>query len=262
MKLDEFASKTWTKHLKKRDKRLKEARIFTSENGEEEVNSMILLWEKKGFDIYSSCPWIDEIDEELLFHYAEMQIDESMKALKRKKPSEGTLREQIHLKWTFQNEKGPADDVFNPLILAGLMIREEGGFEEALKRFQKTSFAKEEFEIPLGYYIVSFIEYMDEGWFFDAHEAMELVWKELKKEKSPLASMARGLTNAAIAFEHIERKSKNAEEKAKKTMSAFERHKNVPLEGAKHANLFLECLEKVEKTIKKKKKYQKIFETN
>jgi predicted metal-dependent hydrolase len=82
--------------------------------------------------------------------------------------------------------------------------------------------------------------------YFEAHEVLEEAWHSLRLKKHSLASFVRGYINAAIAFEHLKRDRKNAEKKALKTLSAYERHKDKCVEGIECYLLFKEAKQKIE----------------
>ncbi len=91
-----------------------------------------------------------------------------------------------------------------------------------------------------------YLKLLEEGAYFEAHEVMEEAWHPLRLKKHPLANLAKGYINAAITFEHIKRDRKNANEKAKKVLSSYERHKYLCLKGIEHYDLFKLCEEKIE----------------
>ena len=75
---------------------------------------------------------------------------------------------------------------------------------------------------------------------------MEEAWHPLRLKKHPLANLAKGFINGAIAFEHLKRDSKNAHEKAKRVMESYERHKHLCGVEIEHYVLFEEAKHKIE----------------
>jgi len=100
----------------------------------------------------------------------------------------------------------------------------------------------EDLEDALKQYLVR----MDDGAYFDAHEVLEEAWHPLRLKKDPLANLAKGLINGAVAFEHLKRNSTNASEKARKVMTSYEKHKALYSEEIRHAILFKAACMKIE----------------
>ena len=91
-----------------------------------------------------------------------------------------------------------------------------------------------------------YVALMDAGEYFDAHEVLEEAWHPLRLRKDPLANLAKGLINGAIAFEHLKRDRNKAVERAQRVIASFERHKNICIEGIEHYTLFSEACKRVE----------------
>ena len=91
-----------------------------------------------------------------------------------------------------------------------------------------------------------YLKLLDEEEYFEAHEVLEEAWHPLRLRKDPLASFVRGYINAAIAFEHLKRNRKNADKKALKTLSAYERHKHQCKEDIACYILFKTATQKIE----------------
>jgi len=87
---------------------------------------------------------------------------------------------------------------------------------------------------------------LDKGEYFEAHEVLEEAWHHLRLTKNPLANLAKGLINAAIAFEHIRRNRDAATQKAKRVMASYERHKHLCVEDIETFALFFTAIKKVE----------------
>lgn len=66
-----------------------------------------------------------------------------------------------------------------------------------------------------------FIVLLKNGEYFEAHEVLEHEWHKLKKDNHPKANLARGLINAAVAFEHLKRNSPTAMDKAMRTYKGY-----------------------------------------
>ncbi len=91
-----------------------------------------------------------------------------------------------------------------------------------------------------------YLTLLDEEEYFEAHEVMEEAWHPLRLKKHPLANLAKGFINGAIAFEHLKRDSKNADIKAKRVMESYERHIHLCSNEIKHFDLFEEAKHKIE----------------
>lgn len=92
----------------------------------------------------------------------------------------------------------------------------------------------------------AYLALMDEEEYFEAHEVLEEAWHPLRLGKHPLANLAKGLINGAIAFEHIKRNRKDMKKKAQTVIASFERHKHLCTEGIEHAVLFKKACQKIE----------------
>ncbi len=51
------------------------------------------------------------------------------------------------------------------------------------------------------YYINRYKKFIEEGLFFEAHEALEEFWFPKRREKSPKVLIVKGFINAAVALE-------------------------------------------------------------
>jgi len=78
-----------------------------------------------------------------------------------------------------------------------------------------------------------FISLLKDEKHFEAHEVLELHWHKLKKENHPQSNLAKGLINAAIAFEHIKRNTPTAMQKAVKTYSGYKRYSYLKNDASK-----------------------------
>jgi hypothetical protein len=76
-----------------------------------------------------------------------------------------------------------------------------------------------------------YLRLMDAGAYFEAHEVLEEAWHPLRLRKDPLANLVKGLINAAVCFEHIRRQREGYDERARKVIVSYERHKGVCQEG-------------------------------
>jgi len=72
--------------------------------------------------------------------------------------------------------------------------------------------------------LADYLEMMEHGAYFEAHERVESVWYPLRREKSDLAHILKALINAAIAFEHLKRERPQAAERARRVIRAYERY--------------------------------------
>jgi hypothetical protein len=102
----------------------------------------------------------------------------------------------------------------------------------------------------------AYIKLLDEEEYFEAHEALEEAWHPLRLKKHPLANLAKGLINGAIAFEHIKRNRSNAKSKAQRVMVSYERHIYLCKEDIKFFSLFDKAKQKIEAL---KEKYKEVF---
>jgi len=91
----------------------------------------------------------------------------------------------------------------------------------------------------------AYIDLMGKEAYFDAHDALEKAWYPLRKEKTPLGNLLRGLINGAVAFEHLKRAKPGAEERAKKIMGSFDRYAALCDKDIPEADLFAKACEKV-----------------
>ena len=82
--------------------------------------------------------------------------------------------------------------------------------------------------------------------YFDAHEVLEEAWHPLRKKNHSLKNLAKGLINGAICFEHLQRNRQDARRKASTVLKAYERYKDLSVEGIEHYELFKESCEKIE----------------
>lgn len=72
-----------------------------------------------------------------------------------------------------------------------------------------------------------FIDLLHAGEYFEAHEVLEYEWHNLKRENHQKANLARGLINAAVAFEHLKRNTPTAMSKATKTYSGYTKYAHL-----------------------------------
>ncbi len=87
---------------------------------------------------------------------------------------------------------------------------------------------------------------MLEGEYFEAHEVLEEAWHPLRRADDPRRHLAKGLINAAIAFEHLRRDLPKSRRVALKAMQAYDRRK-APLPSSTECHKeFQICCETVE----------------
>jgi len=98
----------------------------------------------------------------------------------------------------------------------------------------------------------TYLALLEEEKYFQAHEVLEEAWHPLRLSKHPLANLLKGLINGAIAFEHIKRKSKNSDNKAKRVIASFERYKHLCQANIEYFELFEKACAKIE-ALKKQK---------
>jgi len=91
-----------------------------------------------------------------------------------------------------------------------------------------------------------YLKLLDEEEYFEAHEVLEEAWHPLRLKKHPLANLAKGFINGAIAFEHLKRNSKNADKKAKHVMESYERHIHLCSSEIEYFVLFDTAKNKIE----------------
>jgi len=68
---------------------------------------------------------------------------------------------------------------------------------------------------------------LETGEFFQAHEVLEEAWHPLRRECDPRRNLAKGLINAAIAFEHLRRDRPKSRRVAQKAMEAYDRYRHL-----------------------------------
>ncbi len=101
-----------------------------------------------------------------------------------------------------------------------------------------------------------FLDLLDEGAYFEAHEVLEEAWHALRLRNDPRKSLTRGLINGAIAFAHIKRNRPKVRKQVAVTMGAYERHKALAYEAIEDADLFRKACRKIESL---KERYRDYF---
>ncbi|MDQ7085599.1 MAG: DUF309 domain-containing protein [Sulfurovum sp.] len=94
--------------------------------------------------------------------------------------------------------------------------------------------------------LCTYVELLEDEEYFEAHEVLEEAWHPLRLKKHPLANLAKGLINGAIAFEHIKRNKNHAKDKAIKVLASYERHKHLCVEGGLYSTAFQKAIRKIE----------------
>jgi hypothetical protein len=92
----------------------------------------------------------------------------------------------------------------------------------------------------------TYLSLLEERAYFDAHEVLEEAWHPLRRANHPMKNLLKGLINGAISFEHIERNRVNAEERARKVMKAFDKHKSLAQNAPEYRSLFQSACRKIE----------------
>ncbi len=72
-----------------------------------------------------------------------------------------------------------------------------------------------------------FIVLLEKKEYFEAHGVLEHIWLEMKKDGHQYANLARGLINAAVAFEHIKRATPTAMTKARKAFAGYTKYRHI-----------------------------------
>lgn len=72
-----------------------------------------------------------------------------------------------------------------------------------------------------------FIVLLEHEEYYEAHEVLEDVWRQMKRDGHPCADLVRGLINAAVAFEHIKRNTNAAMTKARKTFEGYTKYRHM-----------------------------------
>ncbi len=89
---------------------------------------------------------------------------------------------------------------------------------------------------------------LEAGRYFEAHEALELIWFPIRRRKNTQSRALQGLINASVSFELILR---GRPEAAKKTWAAFEKYRPYIEElietGAAEYQISLDAVEDVYK---------------
>jgi predicted metal-dependent hydrolase len=102
-----------------------------------------------------------------------------------------------------------------------------------------------------------YLRLMNEEEYFEAHEVLEEAWHPLRLSNHPLKNLAKGLINGAIAFEHLKRDRHNADNKARKVIASFERHKHLCINEIDHSQLFTTACKKIEEL---KRQHKEVFD--
>lgn len=105
--------------------------------------------------------------------------------------------------------------------------------------------------------LIIYLDLMDKGEYFDAHEVLEEAWHPMRKKQDPLQNLVKGLINAAVAFEHIKRAKPGANERASKVIASFDRHVVLCAEDIREADLFVQACQKVREI---KRGYREVFD--
>lgn len=93
--------------------------------------------------------------------------------------------------------------------------------------------------------LVIYLDLMDKEAYFDAHTILEEVWYPMRKEKTPLGNLLKGLINGAVALEHLKRANPGAEERARKVMISFDRYVSLCDKDIPETELFAKACKKV-----------------
>ena len=88
---------------------------------------------------------------------------------------------------------------------------------------------------------------MESGEFYEAHEVLEEAWHPLRRRRDPRRNLAKGLINAAIAFEHLRRDRPKSRRVALRAMEAYDRHRGLCVEGILLYDDFVACCRTVER---------------
>ncbi|WP_456432407.1 DUF309 domain-containing protein [Nitratifractor sp.] len=88
---------------------------------------------------------------------------------------------------------------------------------------------------------------LEEGAYYEAHEVLELAWHPLRKADDPRRHLAKGLINAAIAFEHLRRARPKSRRVALQAMEAYDRRKGGYRPSLDTDGRFAHCIETVER---------------
>jgi hypothetical protein len=92
----------------------------------------------------------------------------------------------------------------------------------------------------------TYIQLLNQKYYFDAHEILEEAWHPLRKSNHPLKNLVKGLINGAICFEHLKRNRLDSKRKALTVLKSYERHKHLCVEGIEYFNLFKKACSKIE----------------
>jgi predicted metal-dependent hydrolase len=102
-----------------------------------------------------------------------------------------------------------------------------------------------------------YMQLLDAGEYFEAHEVLEEAWHPLRLSGHPQQFLVKGLINAAICFEHIKRNRRNMPSKARRVIASYERYKHEATPLIEYGTLFIEACEKIEML---KQKHADIFQ--
>jgi len=98
-----------------------------------------------------------------------------------------------------------------------------------------------------------YLQCLDKGAYFEAHEVLEEAWHPLRLRQDVLANLVKGLINGAICFEHMKRNKKKAKSRAERVIVSYERHKHLCKQDIENYTLFKSAIAKIENL---KKRYK------
>ena len=91
--------------------------------------------------------------------------------------------------------------------------------------------------------LTEFCVLFNEQKFFEAHEVLELLWREEKKLKSDKTDFYQGLIQIAAAFVHYQKGNKESAIRLLDSASKYLKSFKVPFEGVDHARLLTKSRE-------------------
>jgi len=89
-------------------------------------------------------------------------------------------------------------------------------------------------------------ELLEQGEYYEAHEVLEEAWHPLRRRGDERRNLAKGLINAAVAFEHLRRNRPKSRRVATQAIAAYRRYRPLCQEGIDEFELFESCCLKVE----------------
>jgi len=92
----------------------------------------------------------------------------------------------------------------------------------------------------------NYLELLERGEYYEAHEVLEEAWHPLRRRRDERRNLAKGLINAAVAFEHLRRDRPKSRRVAAQAIAAYRRYRPLCRKSIEEFELFESCCLKVE----------------